>query len=251
MWTRTRYRDSVLRVRRLIVLLITLSTLLSSVADARSAHAARRSVTPNTIRAELLGDADQIVLVTSPWWRASTAIVTMYQRIDSRWKRVAGPYYGRIGRNGTRVRRSEGDGTTPAGSFRIVSALGYSTTPGTRLAYTQLLRGSCWISDPSRVDYNTMVHEPGCSAPNEDLYRIAKGGPYRRVLVTGYNMDPVTPGLGSAIFIHSHAYTPLGAAKATRGCITLTAASLASLWRRLDPELRPRVVIGPRNWLLA
>ncbi len=232
-------------------MLITLATLLCSAAGAGGAHAASRPVNPNTIRTELVGDAEQIVLVTSPWWRASTAIVTMYQRIDGRWRRVAGPYYGRIGRNGARVHRSEGDGTTPAGSFPIVSALGYSATAGTRLAYTRLVRGSCWISDVSRADYNTMVDEPGCSAPNEDLYRIARGGPYRRVLVTGYNMDPVTPGLGSAIFIHSHSYTPLGVAKATRGCITLTAASLASLWRRLDPELRPRVVIGPRNWLLA
>lgn len=164
--------------------------------------------------------------------------------------RVTGPFAARIGRAGSRITRSEGDGTSPAGSFPIVSALGSSVTAGTRLPYTQVRAGSCWISDPTRTDYNTMVDEPGCAAPNEDLYRIARGGPYRRVLVTGFNSDPVVPGVGSAIFLHSHSYTPQHTPKATRGCVSLTSAALYALWRRLDPALRPRVIIGPRKWLL-
>ena len=190
------------------------------------------------------------MIVSTPWRRATTALVTMYQRVDGRWRRVTGPFSARIGRAGTRVVRSEGDGSTPAGSFPLIAAFGYSATPGTRMPYTQVHPGSCWISDATRPDYNTMIDEPGCASPNEDLYRIARGGPYRRALVMGYNTDPVVPGAGSAMFIHSHSYTPQRLTKATRGCVTLSSWALAALWRRLDPALRPRVVIGTRDWLL-
>jgi len=203
---------------------------------------------PTTVRAELLGDAEQLVIVSTSQWATTSASVSMYQKVSGVWRRVAGPYSARIGRSGLSLSHHEGDGTTPAGSYPILSAFGWYTTARTRLPYTRVRAGSCWISDSSRVDYNTMVVEPACAGPNENLYRIARSGPYRRAIVTGYNIAPTVPGGGSAIFLHSHAYSR-GHTKATSGCVSLTTSRLYSLWQRLDPVRHPRVIIGPASWL--
>ena len=225
-----------------------LATSVSLVLPATTAPAATPRPTPAVIRPELLGDAEQVVVVSTSRWDTTSASVSMYQKSGATWRRVAGPYGARTGRNGLSQAHLEGDGTTPAGSYPILSAFGWYATARTRLPYTRVRAGACWVSDPTRPDYNTMVVEPACSGPNENLYRIARSGPYRRAIVTGYNIAPTVAGDGSAIFLHSHAYSR-GRSKATSGCVSLTAPHLYSLWRRLDPARRPRVIIGPTTWL--
>ena len=206
--------------------------------------------TPANLRHELIGDARQVVVVSTPRWNTTVASVSMYQLIGTTWRRVAGPYGARIGRRGLSLSHREGDGTTPAGSFAITSGFGLAAKAGTKLAYTQIRPGSCWISQTGRLEYNTMVSSPTCGLPNEDLYRIARAGPYRRTIVTDYNVGPTTPGFGSAIFLHTHAYRLGGGTRYTSGCVSLSSFGLVALWRRLDPALGPRVIIGPTKWLL-
>lgn len=212
------------------------------------APAASSRPSPSIIRPELLLDAEQAVVVSTSRSDTTVASVSMYQKTNGTWKRVAGPYSARIGRNGLSEAHLEGDGTTPAGSFPILSAFGRYSTSRTKLPYTRVTPGACWISDPTRLDYNTQVLEPSCASPNENLYRIARSGPYRRAIVTGYNIGPTVAGAGSAIFLHVHAYAR-GKSKATSGCVSLTASHLYSLWRRLDPIKHPRVIIGTAAWL--
>ena len=225
-----------------------LAASLCAVGPVPSSQAATSRPTPSTVRPELLGDAEQVVIVSASQWDTTVASVSMYQKVSGTWRRVAGPYGARVGRNGLSTTHLEGDGTTPAGSYPILSAFGWYASARTKLPYTRVRSGSCWISDVTRVDYNTMVVEPSCSSPNENLYRIARSGPYRRAIVTGYNIAPTVPGDGSAIFLHSHAYSR-GRTKATSGCVSLSSRNLYSHWRRLDPAKHPRVIIGPTSWL--
>ncbi len=214
------------------------------------APAATSRPSPTVLRPELLGDAEQVVVVSTSRWDTTSASVSMYQKVNGTWRRVAGPYGARTGRNGLSEAHLEGDGTTPVGSFPILSGFGWYATARTKLPYTRVTSGACWISDPTRIDYNTRVIEPSCASPNENLYRIARSGPYRRAIVTGYNIEPTVAGAGSAIFLHVHAYSR-GRSKATSGCVSLAASHLYSLWRRLDPAKHPRVIIGPASWLTA
>ena len=249
------YGDDVARARWILALLAT--TLATAVAPAAGiglftpdpAEAAS-SPTPAHLRPELVGNAGQLVVVSSSSWTTTFASVTLYEHRANGWVAVNRlPFSARVGRHGTSLSHLEGDGTSPAGSFPLLSAFGAATVGHTRLAYTKVHDGSCWISDASRADYNTMVDQKPCSGANEDLNRIARGGPYARAIVTGYNIGPIVPGKGSAIFIHLHSRTANGATRATSGCVSLSPGSMATLWSWVDPAKHPRVVIGPSTWL--
>jgi L,D-peptidoglycan transpeptidase YkuD (ErfK/YbiS/YcfS/YnhG family) len=244
------YRVGMTGWRRVLAVLLAAVGLTTLTAPS-VVEAATRQPTPANLRAELLGDAEQVVVVSAPSWRSTIASVSMFQKVGSTWVRVAGPLPARVGRRGISRTHHEGDGTTPAGSFDITGALGRSATAGTLLPYTQIVSDSCWISDSGRADYNQLVSETPCSAPNENLARIARSGPYRRLITTGYNTSPVVPGAGSAIFLHVHHYRRSGGTYPTSGCVSLTSRNLNRLWSRLDPAKHPRVIIGKTSWLLA
>ena len=216
-----------------------------------SADAATSLPVPVNLAAGLVGDSRQLIIVSSSGWKASTASVSLYELKPAGWKRVAGPFYARVGRNGMKIDHVEGDGTTPAGSFPAVSAFGLRANPGSKLPWTKLKSGDCWISDSAHPDYNTMVVQKPCGAQNEDLWSIARRGPYAKAIVSGYNMNPVVAGKGSAIFLHLHSRTASGATKPTSGCVSLSDWQLSVLLRRLDPATKPRIVMGPAHWLTA
>jgi L,D-peptidoglycan transpeptidase YkuD (ErfK/YbiS/YcfS/YnhG family) len=195
------------------------------------------------------GDARQLVVVTTPAWGSTSGILTTYERDGRTWRLVHGPFPARIGRNGFRVDRREGDGTTPAGSFPITGVMGRQPDPGVQFPYRRIVPGDCWISDTSSPSYNRLVTAIPCNRPNEDLYAIGVG-PYRYLATVGYNTNPVVPGLGSAIFLHRHQYTASGGTAATSGCISLAEPELLAVLRWLDPAARPRIVMGPDAWLI-
>jgi len=214
-----------------------------------SAQATTSHPTPANLAAGLVGDSRQLIIVSSTGWKANRASVSLYELRPAGWKRVAGPFFARVGRNGMRIDHVEGDGTTPAGSFPLVSAFGLRANPGTKLPWTKLKSGDCWISDSTRPDYNTMVVQKPCGSQNEDLWSIARRGAYTKAIVSGYNMNPVVAGKGSAIFLHLHSRTASGSTKPTSGCVSLSDWQLSALLRRIDPASDPRVVMGPANWL--
>lgn len=204
---------------------------------------------PSRLRPELVAGARQLLVVVPAYWRATTARVDRWELRDGTWvRRNISSYTARLGRTGTRVVRREGDGSTPAGSFPLLAALGTERTRTTRLGYTRIRDGHCWISDVADPSYNRLVVRERCGTANEDLHRIALAGPYRRVVVTGYNTSPIVPGLGSAIFLHLHSRHN-GSTVPTSGCISLDSAPMDATWRWLDPGQAPRVVIGPAAWL--
>ena len=195
------------------------------------------------------GDAEQLIVVTAPTWSSTSGSLTTYEKVDGRWQIVHAALPARLGRSGFNADHHEGDGTTPAGSFPVTGIMGRQPDPGVRYPYRQLVPGDCWVSDAASPSYNQLVSAGPCLKPNEDMYAIGIG-PYRYLATVGYNVDPVVPGLGSAIFLHRHQYDSAGRTMPTSGCVSLSETDLLMVLRWLDPNRHPRVLMGPDSWLI-
>jgi L,D-peptidoglycan transpeptidase YkuD (ErfK/YbiS/YcfS/YnhG family) len=171
----------------------------------------------------------QRIQVVAPSARSTTATLTVREC----GKRVLGPWRARVGRNGLSSNRFEGDGTTPIGTFGIGPLLyGLDPNPGARLRYHHLVCGDWWDGDPRSRTYNTFRHVAcGTSPPfrggSEALWRVTPA--YRLFAFIRYNVAPVVPGRGSAIFLH------VDTGRATNGCVSLPLGRLRTLLRQLRP----------------
>ena len=167
-----------------------------------------------------------------------------------RWRRAAngcfvkvGPAYpARLGRNGLKRDRREGDGTTPIGTFPIGARMyGTGPNPGVKFAYRRLRCGDWWDENPRSPTYNSFVHVPCGQKPpfgttSDGMWE--QPVPYVHLAVVEFNMNPVVPGRGSGIFLHAQTGGP------TAGCISLRRGDLVTVLRWLRPAARPQMAIG-------
>ena len=85
------------------------------------------------VRAQPPAPAQQLVTVHAPTTRSTRGSLRIWRRADGCWRLAGGPYAVRLGVNGVRADRHEGDGTTPVGTFPIGRTMyGVSTNPGVR-----------------------------------------------------------------------------------------------------------------------
>jgi L,D-peptidoglycan transpeptidase YkuD (ErfK/YbiS/YcfS/YnhG family) len=134
-----------------------------------------------------------------------------------------------LGRSGCGARKSEGDGATPTGTFRLVDVLYRADRrrrPRTGLPVRPIRRDDGWCDDKRDRNYNRAVQLP-YPASTESLWR--DDGVYDIVVVLDHNQRPRIRGEGSAIFIHvaRPGYPP------TEGCVALAARDLEVLLGRL------------------
>lgn len=138
-----------------------------------------------------------------------------------------------VGRAGVTLAKDkkEGDGATPAGIYPLVSGFYRAdrlAPPRSALPMRALAPGDVWIDDPADPDYNRLATLP-YPAHAEPMW--LKDGVYDLLVVIGYNMDPVVPGDGSAIFLHIARpdFSP------TAGCIAVERDVLLGLMPLLGP----------------
>ena len=139
-----------------------------------------------------------------------------------------------VGRAGVRADKHEGDGATPAGAYPLVSILyrpDRIAAPVSRLPVKPLARSDGWVDSPPDANYNRPVSLP-YPASAERMWR--EDGLYDALVVIGYNMEPVVPGAGSAIFLHIA--TPDFAP--TAGCVAVEREILLRLLPLLGPDSR-------------
>ena len=142
-----------------------------------------------------------------------------------------------LGEGGVRERKREGDGATPAGSYRFLRVLYRQDRidkPQTLLPVTPIAPTDGWCDDPGHSDYNCPVNLPH-DASCESLWRT--DNLYDMIVVTDHNANPVIPGNGSAVFV-------LVAAQdysATRGCIAFSLADLLDILAEWAPSDRMNV----------
>jgi L,D-peptidoglycan transpeptidase YkuD (ErfK/YbiS/YcfS/YnhG family) len=109
---------------------------------------------------------------------------------------------------------------------------GLDPDPGVRLRYHRLVCGDWWDEDSRSPSYNTFRHVACGSTPpfgggSEALWRITPA--YRLFALIQYNVAPVVPGRGSAIFLH------VDTGRATNGCVSLPRGELQNLLVKLRP----------------
>lgn len=143
---------------------------------------------------------------------------------------------GFAGRNGVSRFKREGDGSTPAGLFRLGCAFGSSEKPETKMTYRKISADSYWVDDSRSRFYNTWVE----GAENVD-WRSAEHlgdypGEYAYAVVIEYNTSETIPDKGSAVFLHC-------GNRPTSGCIALPEARLLQILKWLDPEKTPGILI--------
>ncbi len=138
------------------------------------------------------------------------------------------------GRGGIGPKTREGDGVTPEGTYRLVGIL---TRPDrARLVGTPIGLRDAWCDDPAAPSYNRLVLRDG---PGTE--KLRRPDPlYDLIGVLDFNMDPVTPGLGSAIFLHGWRKPR----HPTAGCIAFARNDLRHILSHWTP--RSRIVIRGR-----
>lgn len=189
----------------------------------------------------------QLITVEARTGRATYATARTWTRVDGCWTATAGPYVARVGRNGIRKSKHEGDGATPGGTFPIGGTMyGNSPSPGVSFRYVRLRCGDWWVEDPRSRAYNTFQRvgcgrRPPFKVTTPDLSTSPRA--YAHFAVVEYNARPVVPGRGSGIFLH----VEIG--KATSGCVSLPRRALVRVLRWLDPTAHPQIAIGTTSSL--
>ena len=130
-----------------------------------------------------------------------------------------------IGYNGLSNNKSEGDGCTPIGTFKINKILFRPDKINNHRFNLQseiIEKKDGWCDDIHSDFYNQKITFPfECSAEhlyrNDDLYDI--------VCIIDYNLSPIIKGKGSAIFLHvaSKNYLP------TQGCVAIKKEELLKI----------------------
>jgi L,D-peptidoglycan transpeptidase YkuD (ErfK/YbiS/YcfS/YnhG family) len=208
---------------------------LLALALSPAAEADRSACRPAT------GKGSQLITVEASSRTSTHASLRLWSREGRCWSPVTGPWAARVGRSGLSGSRSEGDGTTPTGTYAIGRTMyGIAPDPGVRYRYRRIVCGDYWVEDPSSPSYNRFRHIPcGQSPPfrvtGERLWQATTA--YRHFAVIQFNTNPVVPGRGSGIFLHASTRGP------TNGCVSLPLAQLRQVLRWLRPDASPRIQI--------
>ena len=137
-----------------------------------------------------------------------------------------------IGYNGLTNNKSEGDGCTPVGTFKINKILYRPDKINNNIFSLDseiIEESNGWCDDIDSDLYNQKINFPfnqsaECLYRNDDLYDI--------VCVIDYNLNPIIKGKGSAIFLHvaSDDYSP------THGCVAIKKNDLLQIALELEKD---------------
>lgn len=231
--------------RRVVAATLALAAALTMLV-AVAAHGAPATVHPRAAAAAVVRPA-QVVTVRASSASTTSAVLEVWARTVSGYRRIAGPWPARVGYGGV-GRPYEGSGRTPAGVWPLGPAFGVGTAnPGTSLPWFTATSADAWGSDVrSPGTYNRHVrcrpgHCPFREAHAERLVRYPRA--YRYAVFIGYNAPPRTVvGAGSAFFLH------VGTGGPTAGCVSVSAARMVWLLRHLRPGAVVSVGVGGRAY---
>lgn len=160
------------------------------------------------------------------------------------WAVALSPFPAVIGRKGLAPEgeKREGDERSPSGVFPLGFAFGYAPSLDIMWRYRPSRTDDVWVDDPDAPDYNTLTRKGDTKAKSfeylkrsDDLYKLG--------IVVEYNIDPVVPGHGSAIFMHLWKDSQTG----TAGCVAFAENQMNAVLAWLDPGRRACVAILARE----
>jgi L,D-peptidoglycan transpeptidase YkuD (ErfK/YbiS/YcfS/YnhG family) len=205
--------------------------------------------------------AQQMVVVTTADWDATSGSLQTFERDGSGWKAVTEPRPVTIGRSGSAWGiglhpgeqagpvKQEGDGRSPAGVFRIGAAFGYASTAPTGLRYQGMTESDYCIDVSNSSSYNLIVDanvvgQTAVSGSTEPMRRDlhANGDQrYKLGFVIEHNPDG-KPAAGSCIF--AHLWRQPG--EATAGCTAMPESTMQDLFAWLRADKQPVFVLLPQ-----
>lgn len=216
---------------------------------------ARSPVIPLRFMADLPSNCRQVVLVLAPDAHATTGqLWVMDKNPEGTWSPVTDAIPVSLGRGGMawglgehkvsapeefRL-KTEGDGCSPAGVFRLPFAFGEGTQEAMRLPYVPLTV-SCFGVDDEKSRYYNQVVDASSATVTRDWdsaeTMLRPDGLYRRGAMVAHNPMNL-PGAGSCIFLHI--WRDPG--QPTAGCTAMTEDDLKRVLTWLDPAAEPRLV---------
>ena len=169
---------------------------------------------------------NQLILVVSS---SNTAKVYCYDLDNGKWtvNSSLSDISGYVGKNGVSSSKKEGDNCSPVGVYALGDAFGILDNPGTSLNYRKVTNNSYFVDDTSSSYYNTWVESDGNLTWSSAEHMIDHNPNYNYGVIVNYNMDPIVPGNGSAIFLHC-------GTSSTAGCVAVSQDSMKNilLWLR-------------------
>jgi L,D-peptidoglycan transpeptidase YkuD (ErfK/YbiS/YcfS/YnhG family) len=214
----------------------------------------------------LPASAPQLVTVTSSHWSDTQASMKVWRKRDDTWSLVRGPVPMRLGWSGwvPGGRRRQDSGTTPAGRFAMPYAFGNRADPGAALSYRHVDGNDVWPYEPrDPATYNICQPHRARTSHWRTDYRERLGRlphQYAHAIVLGFNLpsgvhwshtrhqyvarDRADTRRGGGIFLHVRGSGP------TAGCVAGRLSTVRWLVRWLDPDLHPRIVMGPKSWAI-
>ncbi|MCW2755771.1 MAG: secreted protein [Marmoricola sp.] len=207
------------------------------------------TITLSGVAVQLEPGTRQVITVNRT--SGSHARIAFWRRLgDGRWVRPLVSGRARIGYGGLVVasQRHQGTGTTPVGTYRLISAFGTGAdASGWRLPYRRIRPQSYWVEDNRSPYYNRWRSryaggfrwwlDPERLNGSERLADYPTE--YQMAIVTSFNYDNPVRNRGAGIFLH------VNGTGATAGCVSAPAGFLRSALHRLQPDLLPVIAIGP------
>ncbi len=251
------------RLPRLPLIVVgVVSTVAASLAIVGTPGVAAGGSTTLPERLTHIGDSRQVVVVTTRDWNTSYAKLQTWRKTTAgEWTRVVAPIPARVGWNGVRraANRKQNTGTTPAGTFALLSGFGLDKPSGVDLPYRRVDENDWWPYDPTDPKtYNVLQpHRVKHAKWRTDwAERLASyRRQYRYAVVLDYNLPsgvtwrngqriarvPADTTAGGGIFLH------VNGSGATAGCISIPRDQMRTVLKWLDPSLDPVIVIGPKD----
>lgn len=179
-------------------------------------------------------DCNQLVIVESS---GNSAVVYLYEKDSSGiWTDSGLTVSGWVGSNGVDEKSQEGDYKTPSGLYSIGEAFYIYDQPKTGLSSFQVTDQTYWVDDPNSAYYNQKVEGTANMDWNSAEHMISYSVSYKYGFVVNFNMDPIIPGKGSAIFFHC-------GSGPTAGCVAVPESSVLSYLERLDKNKNPYILM--------
>lgn len=193
----------------------------------------------------LLKVSSQAILVLGENMTNQEVRVYLMDKNNDEWHIITN-FSAIIGKNGFAEidAKREGDGKTPSGVFSVGFAFGYAEKAITKMPYRQATTNDFWVDDASSPLYNQWVRGKPDAKSMEKMRRSDRL--YKWGIVIEYNTSPVIPGKGSAIFFHVWRKP----ASPTTGCVALSEENILYIFKWLDPDKKPVVIMGIEDELL-
>ncbi len=205
--------------------------------------------------AKIPASTKQLLVVTTPSWRANHGTLQRYEKHGKGWKKVSKSIAVKVGKNGlawgkglhhtprgTKRIKREGDGKAPAGIFRLPYAFG-DRSIRLRYPYHKMTRQHHCVDDGHSKYYNQVIDSRKVR-PDYKSFEHMKfpSGLYSYGLFVAHNPKRIA-GAGSCIFLHIK--KPSG--KPTVGCTAMGKSEIITVLKWLDPKKKPLLVQAPKG----